>query len=259
VVCNEREKAETAGGADGRSRSRFPGFSFLWVVAVVSLLGLAAPALAQSQSGGESSEDCTGGGVNGECNAFGKIAMQNREEVRGEPVDVNTTVTLNTSYEDRGARWVMFSVRNVTADGDSPVSIRLNSFATDEGEVVTTRVVHEEPNELNLWVDVLDLPVHKEIEIDVTVGVTDEGAYAFETLVLAFDRGYDPVQMANGDKASLFSYTLLGVNEATEPIGSSTSSDGALGVLSEIPAPSALATLGTITLAAAACLGREPR
>jgi hypothetical protein len=32
-----------------------------------------------------------------------------------------------------------------------------------------------------------------------------------------------------------------------------------LGVLSEIPAPSALATLGTITLAAAACLGREPR
>jgi len=219
----------------------------LLAVAVLGVVAVSGTASAQDRS-------CDASGRNIECNDLGRIAMDTRERVEGEPVDVNASITLDRSYEDQGARWIMFSVRNVTGD-DSPVSLRLNTFSTDQGEVVTTRVDHEDPNELNLWVDVLDLPVGEEITIDVTVGCTEEGAYAVETLVLVFDRGYDPIKNASGENVGLFSYTLLGVNEATEPIGAS-GGDSPLGIRG-VPGATALSAIGAVTIAAAVKRGRK--
>lgn len=244
--CYQREKARTAGGGDGRSRTWIACF---FALAVLGLLAVAGSASAQ--------DDCQESGKNIECNAFGRIAMENRERVKGEPVDVNASITLNTSYEDQGARWIMFSIRNVTDRGPSPVSVQLNTFSTDEGEIVTTRVDHEQENELNLWVDVLDLPVGEEITLDVTVGCTEEGAYAVETLVLAFDRGYDPIKNASGENVGLFSYTLLGVNEATEAV-SAANGDEPLGIRG-VPGPTSLAAAGSVTIAAAALAGGRER
>lgn len=219
-------------------------------MAVLGLIGIAGPAVAQEDS-------CGGSGTNGECNAFGSVFMDNRERVRGDPVDVDATITLNKSYEDQGARWILFSIRNITTQDESPVSIRLNTFSTDQGEVVTTRVDHEKPNELNLWVDVLDLPVNEPIELNVTVGVTEEGAYAIETLVLAFDRGYDPIKDASGENVGLFSYTLLGVNEATDPVDAS-GGDSPLGIRGA-PGPTAAGAIGAIATVAAVCARRRRR
>lgn len=234
------------GGKDAGSGTRKRFVTTLFMVVLLGLVALAGSSVAQ---------DCRRNGVNSECNEFGQIHMDDRKNVEGEPVDVNTTITLNTNYEDRDARWIMFSVRNVTADGSSPISIRLNSFSTDEGEVVTTRVVHDDPNELNLWVDVLDLPVDEPIEIDVTVGVTERGAFSVETLVLAFDRGYDPIKNSSGKDASLFSYTLLGVNEATDPV-SSSSTGSSLGIRG-VPSLAVAGTVSTLGLAASLARRRQ--
>lgn len=220
-------------------------------VFAVAVLGLLISGSASAQDG-----NCDASGKNIECNDLGRIEMDNREKVTGDPVDVNASITLDRNYEDQGARWIMFSIRNVTTEGPSPVSLRLNTFSTDEGEVVTTRVDHEDPNEINLWVDVLDLPVGEEITIDVTVGCTEEGAYAVETLVLVFDRGYDPVKNASGENVELFSYTLLGVNEATEEL--SAGGDSPLGIR-DVPGASALATLGSIAVAVGTATWRRAR
>lgn len=222
----------------------------LAVLAVVGVLAVSGTASAQDDM------SCKESGKNIECNEFGRIAMDHRQRVKGDPVDVNATITLNRTYENQGARWIMFSIRNVTDSGESPVSLRLNTFSTDDGEVVTTRVDHEDENELNLWVDVLDLPTREPITLEVSVGCTEEGAYAVETLVLVFDRGYDPIKNASGENVGLFSNTLLGVNEATDPI-STSSSDSPLGIR-DVPGAGALGAAGAVAIVAAVTArGRE--
>lgn len=160
--------------------------------------------------------------MNVQCTEFGAIKMQSRGDVKGEPLDIAATIILNTGYADQGARWVMFSARNVTEDTDSPVTIAVTRFGTDNGDIVTTRVQQDKASEVDLWVDVLDLPVGVPITLAMHIGVTERGAYSLEVLVLAFDRGYAPVKDAYGNDASLFSFTLLGVNKET----SSTFGDG---------------------------------
>lgn len=163
---------------------------------------------------GGSSSGCSEPEYNVQCTEFGSIRMDSQRDIRGERIDLTAWIYLNTAYEDRNARWLMFSVRNVTSDGTSPVTLEVVRFGTEHGDIVTSRVEQPTPNEVNLWVDVLDTPVGTPITIDMKVGSTERGAFRVETLVLAFDRGYAPMQTASGD-ASLFSFTLLGVNEET--------------------------------------------
>lgn len=193
---------------------------------VLGLLMLLAPIGVATASHEASSEDCQEDGKNTECNEFGEIRMPTTKNIKGTPLSLTAEITLDTSYEDRDARWVMFSVRNLTEDRDSPVTIGLESFNTSSGDVVTTRVIQDKPSELNLWVDVLDLPVDERITLTVEVGATERGAYAIETIVIPFDRGYDPIKDHEGNSVSLYSSTLVAVNGATT--STATEDDGSL-------------------------------
>jgi hypothetical protein len=189
---------------DAVPSGRRPAAVALCLLAVLALL---------PQAGAQGA--CSEPGKNMQCTEFGTIAMDSQRDIRGDTIGIVAAITLNTAYADHGVRWLLFSVRNVTEDGSNPVTLSLNKFSTDSGDVVTTRVEHPSPNELNLWVDVLDTPVMTPIRLDVQVGSTDRGAYRLETLVMAFDRGYAPVRDGAGNEASLFSFTLLGVNKET--------------------------------------------
>lgn len=204
---------------------------------------------AGDQKLGSTDADCRESGINLQCNAFGTIKMPSQKNIKGEAVDIKTEITLDTNLQDRDARFVLFSVRNVTEDGENPVVIKVNGFSTPAGEIITTRV-DESPNEVNLWVHVLDVPVGVPLTIDLTVGSTDRGAYLLETLVMPFDRGYAPIFDANGQEFSLYSYTLLGVNQET----SANIADGGSGAMSRVPAPGVvpLLVLGAIGAVAAA-------
>lgn len=180
-------------------------------------LGLAAllalSPMVAAQSG------CTEPEKNLQCTEFGTISMDSQRDIRGDPIDMSAVITLNTAYADQASRWLLFSVRNAEADGSNPVTIELVGFSTSFGDIVTTRVEHPSASELNLWVDTLDTPVGTPISIDLRVGSTERGAYRLETLVMAFDRGYAPIQDSSGNDASLFSFTLLGVNKETPGVG----------------------------------------
>lgn len=199
-------------------------------------------------------QDCRQSGYNMQCNAFGSVRMETRMDVKGEHVESTSYVTLNTDMDEENARWVMFSLRNTTPDG-SPVEISVDAFETNRsGDVITTREIKDDPNKVELWVDTLDLPVGEEIRIEATVAVTERGAYQLETVVIPFDRAYEPIRDAQGQQVSLFSYTMLGVNEPTSPLGAETSSDqgGWMSTAQEVPtlgAALAAALLGTVALA----------
>ncbi|MBW3583265.1 MAG: hypothetical protein KY455_09230 [Euryarchaeota archaeon] len=194
-------------------------------------------------------DPCHEPGKNIQCNELGFIAMDARYDIRGDPADVEVKIKLNHDYEEQGARWVMFSLRNHTAEG-SPVTIQPGKFATQHGDVLTTRVEHETPNELNIWVHVLDVPVGETITLTSTVGVTDRGAFTLEMLVLVFDRGYEPLKNSNGEDLNLYSFSLLGVNKET----SANPADG--GIAGSVPGFGAAALLGA-TLALAAVVSRR--
>lgn len=185
------------------------------IAAVATAFGLAA-LLALSPAAAQ--DGCSQAERNMQCTEFGTIAMDSQRDIRGESIDLTADIVLNTAYEDQGARWLLFSVRNVEQDGSNPVTVELKGFTSAYGDIVTTRVEHATANELDLWVDILDTPVGTPIKLDVSVGATERGAFRLETLVMAFDRGYAPVQDSGGNDASLFSFTLLGVNEETAGI-----------------------------------------
>jgi hypothetical protein len=172
----------------------------------------------ESPAAAAPSDPCTQPGRNVQCTAFGSAAMDSQREIKGDPINLDADIWLNSNLADQGARWILFSVRNVTGEGSEPVSISLLKFATPSGEVVTTRVDHDKANEIDLWVDVLDTPVGTPITLSVQVGSSERGAYRLEVLVLAFDRGYETLKDPGGTEYSLFTSTLLGVNKETGQI-----------------------------------------
>lgn len=211
-----------------------------------SLLLALAP-LAQAQ------DPCSSPGMNGQCTEFGAIAMEAQRDIRGEPIDLAASFTLATVYPEQGARWLLVSVRNVEADGSNPVTIDVVRFGSEHGEILTTRVERPGPNEVNLWAETLDVPVGSPITLDLRVGASERGAFRLETLVMAFDRGYAPVKDSLGNDASLFSYTLLGVNEETASVGGGD--DGSLLSGNKVPGLGAGALF--MALAAVAVLARR--
>lgn len=179
----------------------------LAAVAIVALLAAALPVSAQYE--------CDEDGLNMQCSEFGSISMVNQIDVRGEPVDVTVETVIDETYERSGARWIMFSVRHDAPSGGSPVSLSLQSFSSSHGDVYTTRIDHDIPNEINVWVHVVDIPQGVPIELTVRAEVADRGAFKIETLVMPFDRGYEPLRSPDGEDRTLYASTLLGVNQET--------------------------------------------
>lgn len=197
-----------------------------------------------------SSDSCGIKNKNSECNDFGSIVMDSQTDIKGEPVEVDAEITLDTAYEDREVRWVMFSIRNTTDDG-SPVDLELIRFGTATDIIPVTRMDNPSSSEISLWVDILDVPVDEKITLSVEAGSSEQGAYRLEALVMPFDRGYAPVQDRSGESISLFSFTLLAVNEAT--------GSGGLGAgsLMDRAVPGAPVTAALAMLGAAAFLWRR--
>lgn len=196
---------------------------------------------------GSQAQACGQAGMNGQCTEFGSIAMESQRDIRGDAIGLTVTFTLNTAYADQGSRWLLVSVRNVENDGSNPVTIEMTSFASAYGDILTTRVEQPSPSELNLWVETLDTPIGTPITLDLTVGATERGAFQLETLVMAFDRGYAPVKDSMGNDASLFSFTLLGVNEETSAV---SSDKGSLLRGNKVPGFEAVALIGALVAVA---------
>ena len=186
-------------------------------IALAALLVTLVPAV---QAG-----TCQEGGHNMQCSELGTIRMDSVREIKGSPIQVSAEITLNGNFKDHGARWFLFSVRNVTSDGTNPIMVQVDSFNADGAKVVTSKV-EQKSYESDFWVDVEDVPVGKTIHIDMTIGASDAGAFQLETLVMAFDRGYTPVTDSTGAEASLFSFTLLGVKSTTGSVGAGPLSKG---------------------------------
>ncbi len=227
-----------------RPASRSPALALAAALGACALLAFAP--VAQAQDG------CSAAGMNGQCTEFGSIAMESQRDIRGSAIDLSTTFTLNTVYADQGARWLLVSVRNVESDGSNPVTIEVVRLGSQYGDLLTTRVEQPGPNEVNLWAETLDTPVGTPITLELRVGATERGAFRIETLVMAFDRGYAPVKDAAGNDASLFSYTLLGVNKET---GAAGDGDGSLLRGNKVPGLGAGTLVGA--LAAVAFLSRR--
>jgi MYXO-CTERM domain-containing protein len=213
-------------------------------LALACLVAAAALPAAAAQS-------CSEGGHNVQCSELGSIRMESVREIKGTPIQVTSEVTLNSNFQEHGARWFLFSVRNVTADGTNPVLIKVDSFTADGANVVTTKT-EQKPYEDDYWVAVEDVPVGKTIQIAMTVGATDSGAFQLETLVMAFDRGYAAVTDSTGAQASLFSFTLLGVKTPTASLGAGPLSHGYTVPGVEVPA-----AVGVLALAVAAARRRR--
>lgn len=197
--------------------------------------------------------DCEQEGKNTQCNALGSIAMETQAEILGEPILVHITTTVDDTHSQQGARYIMFSIRHDAAD--SPVSLSLASFETSKGEIFTERIDQPIPNEINVWVQVADIPEGKPIDIAVEVGSSDRGAFRLETLVMAFDRGYEPVRGTDGNDVTLFSFTMLGVNEESSSVASG--SGASLIDRVRVPGPGLpLATLGVVAAGLWARRGR---
>lgn len=207
-------------------------------------LAALATALALAALPAQAATPCSEPGHNTQCAEMGSIRMDSVREIKGSPIQAYAEVTLNSNMKDHGARWFLFSVRNVTADGTNPVSLKVDSFAAD-GAAIPTYKVDTKSYEADYWVDASDVPVGKTIRIDMTVGAADAGAFQLETLVMAFDRGYAAVTDSTGAEASLFAFTLLGVKEPSPAVGTGVLSHGY-----SVPAPALPATAAAVGAAA---------
>jgi hypothetical protein len=187
------------------------------VVALAVAALFAAPGVVAQQA---QQPSCAPSGMSGQCSELGSIIMDFQRDVKGQPIDVSVRITLDNNYREQ-ARFFLFSVRNVSVDEEpSPVTVDLKSFRTALGEVAVTNPQQPSPNELNLWVDVLDIPVGQPIDLTVTIGVREAGAFYLEALVMPFDRAYHPIKGSQGQELSLFAFTLLAVNQPTGAGGS---------------------------------------
>lgn len=202
-----------------------------------------------SNSGPFKAEPCEAAGMNIQCNDFGRISMLNKYDIRGTAVSVPINVTLATSYPDLDTRWIMFSVRNTTEDGANPVMIRFDGIHTPFGELVTSNVENHGPHEMAVWVHMLDVPIGVPITLDITVGASERGAFLLEAIVMAFDRGYEPV-LDQGKELSLYSSSMLGVNKETNSLsGAGGKSQLRIGELPSIAlVPGALVLLALVVL-----------
>lgn len=194
AVCNER----TAGAT----------------VAILVLLALGPLAPGATAQGAA----CAPQGMSGECNELGRILMDFQREVQGAPIDVTVRTTITDAHREE-ARSFLFSVRNLTEGRTSPVSVGLVSFATAAGGVVVLKTEQPTPSQLDLWVDVLDVPVGEPIDLTVNVGVRDRGVYHLEALVMPFDRAYEPLPKAGGGDLNLFAFSQLLVNAPSGDAG----------------------------------------
>jgi hypothetical protein len=181
--------------------------------AAFCLLALAISPGAAAQMPAQNTS-CAPAGMSGQCNELGSILMDFQREIKGQPIDVSVRITIDNNYREQ-ARYFLFSVRNVTVDEPTPVTLALKSFATSLGPVAVWKQESPGPHEINLWVDGMDIPVGQPIDLAVTVGVGQRGAYNLEALVMPFDRAYHPLIGANGMELSLFAFTWLAVNDPT--------------------------------------------
>lgn len=225
----------------------------LLCVGLLAAALLSAPA-AGAQSSSSQSMSCEQEGKNTQCNDLGSIAMDTQREIRGEPIKVEIDATIDDTLAERGARYVMFSVRH---DGsDSPVSLSLEKFSTRQGTIFTERIDHDIPNEINIWAHVADIPEGEPIKIVLNVGASDRGAFRLETLVMPFDRGYEPVRGRGGAEVTLFSFTMLGVNKESSDVSKGASSS----IVDRVRTPGlGSAALLSGLLAAAAVAARRGR
>lgn len=224
--------------ASQTDRTRFSGPRAGSIAFAAFLVAALVPAAA--------AQACSEPGRNVQCSELGSIRMDSVREIRGAPIQLAAEVTLNSAFKEQGARWFLFSVRNVTGDGINPVQLQVDSFTADGAPIVTSKD-ERKAHETNFWVDVEDVPVGKTIRIEMTVGSAEAGAFQLEALVMAFDRGYAAMHDSTGAEASLFSFTLLGVKSPTGAVGASPLSRGYTVPGLEAPA-AALAVLASALL-----------
>ncbi|MHB8604360.1 MAG: hypothetical protein ACYDCK_03810 [Thermoplasmatota archaeon] len=218
---------------------------------------LAVLAIVLGTPGIVAQQDCSTAGVNAQCNAMGSIRMDTEREANGAPVAITATVVVDNPYIDAGTRWIMFAVRNVSSDA-SPIQITFGGLSSDAGQIPIVTAKQDRAAEIDLWVMVLDVPLHTPITLNVTAGSTASGLFRIETLVEAFDRNYAPIPGDGNAPATLFSFTRLAVTKATSGDGT-TAQSTATGNARALPAIGVASSAALIALVALAVRSRRDK
>ncbi|MCA1813288.1 MAG: hypothetical protein LC624_04970 [Halobacteriales archaeon] len=222
-------------------------------LAVLAVLAVVAAPAAQAQDAG-----CQEAETNMQCNELGSIAMAAQGTINGAPLDITTRIVLERNYQDQNARSFLFSVRNVSSDGPSIATLEVTRFTTPTGDIAVSRTEHPTATEIDMWVDVLDVPVGQPIELTTHAGASDKGAYRLEVLVQPFDKDYHTFKDSLGSDASLFSFTLLIVSKASGAATGSSPFGGKVGNALHVPGVEAVPALAALLLVGFA-LRREKR
>lgn len=226
----------------------------LATVAAALVLMATAPA-GQAQ---DPQQNCAPAGMSGQCNELGTVYMDFQRNIDGQPIDVTVHITLEKLYREQETRAFLFSVRNASTDrGPSPVTVSVTRFATSEGDLAVSKSETPGPNEVDLWVDVLDVPLNTPIELTAHVGARDKGAFQLEVLVMPFDRAYHTVRQSDGSDASLFASTMLAVNGVTGDTSGKTGVFANNSIGKKLPGPEAW--MLAPALLAGLLLARRPR
>ncbi len=201
------------------------------IMFLLTAMMMASAATAQTSLSSDLDDECKEAGYNMQCNQFGTIKMENQADIRGEAVPVTATLVVDQTYEQAGARWVLISIRHVPeGSGGSPISLSLTSVKSPFGNVYITSIDQEMPNEINVWVHVVDIPLGSPIEVKYMIGSSDRGAFRVETLAMPFDRGYEPITDARGNDLILYSFALVGVNKESGVVASTSGGSGGRGI-----------------------------
>ncbi len=222
-------------------------FALPIVLILLAVSTLTPGAIAQTSVSTTGKGSCVEAGYNVQCTQFGTIKMPNQVDIRGDAATVTITATLHDTFERAGARWVLFSVRHVPeGSGASPISVDLVDFTSAYGPVYVTSIDHDFPNEINIWVHVVDVPIGTPLELDISIGAGDRGAFRLEALAMPFDRGYEPIPDASGMDELLYSFSVLGVNKETSGGGGGGSSGRSIPVMG--PVVTAFALLACVAV-----------
>lgn len=161
--------------------------------------------------------------ANMQCSELGSIAMDAQDTIGGAPVDVTTRITITHNYQERNAQ---VPVRRAQRGHGTPgiATPEATRLTTASGDLRVADRRRPSATEVNTRVDVPDVPVGQEIQLTTRAGATDKDAYRLEVLVQPFDKDHHAIEdgSGSGNDASLFSSTLLIVNEATGAVSGGT-------------------------------------
>ncbi|MHB8604490.1 MAG: hypothetical protein ACYDCK_04475 [Thermoplasmatota archaeon] len=214
-----------------------PHSRIAFALATLAFVGVSSAAFAQDSTNSTTNAPATS--EHGETNDLGSISMQYETLMNGTALPIDASVALrNTTFGDEQVTYVMFSFNT----SGTPLVAKFDSLATANGTDIAVTKKASLPNEEHWFADIHDLPKETPVLMRGTLDATDRGLYRVSAVVVVFNYRWEPLKLANGSTASLYSFTQVGVNKESLAQPLEPASTGATS--RHIPAAGALAGVG---------------